>query len=92
MIADMTITIHHKKMMKYEKSIFLKPLSDKVGLVKGGIITILIEIVIVFTIPLLVFHEFSLEASSVTAWWISLLHIQAIPWNLKMISENNIKN
>ena len=87
MIVDMTITVHYKKLIKYEKSILLKPLTEKFGIYKAGIITLCIESIIVFTTPLLVFHEFDLGTSSVVAWWISLLHIQAIPWNLQIASE-----
>ncbi len=89
MIADMTITIHHKKLIKFEKSIFLKPLTGKFGIIKSGIITVLIEIVFVLATPLLVYHTFDIESSGIIAWWISLLHIQAIPWNLQIASEMN---
>lgn len=87
MIADMTITIHNKKLLHLEKSILLKPLAEKFGIINAGIITILIEITVVFVMPLLIYHTFDVTTSSIIAWWISLLHIQAIPWNLQIASE-----
>ena len=87
MIADMTITIKNRELIIFEKSILLKPLTEKFGIIPAGIITMSIEVIVVFTMPLLLYHELDFETSSTIAWWISLLHIQAIPWNLQIASE-----
>lgn len=86
MIADMSITIHYKKLICHEKSVLLKLLSQRVGVYRAGVITVLIEICFVVFAPILLYQEFSLEFSCMIAWWITLLHIQAIPWNLHVAS------
>lgn len=87
MITDMAITIKNKNLIKFEKSVLLKPLTEKFGIIPAGIITICIEIAFVFLMPLSLYHEIDVGTSSVIAWWISLLHIQAIPLNLQIAYE-----